>query len=244
MMKYGVVSTASLRADLRNWNWVYLAGRLHKPVRVLRGDGHVGLREDSESNLRAALATAVLMLPQSFDEQTLYEVWPHIVYCSFLPSFQHSLHHRAQTVVSLSYAGDVRMGVGESTSKMRNIVSPNLEVFRDLYAPHLCHLRQEGFIGCLSKEGTSRRFKHNATDGDLRHRLIGELPSVLKSAVQTRHAGASDLPSGLVIQAALCALVRRSSAAQTAKGILTAGFAKSAQYATSKIFRAQGLRLS
>lgn len=221
MMKYGVVSTASLRADLRNWNWVYLAGRLHKPVRVLRGDGHVGLREDSESNLRAALATAVLMLPQSFDEQTLYE-----------------------TVVSLSYAGDVRMGVGESTSKMRNIVSPNLEVFRDLYAPHLCHLRQEGFIGCLSKEGTSRRFKHNATDGDLRHRLIGELPSVLKSAVQTRHAGASDLPSGLVIQAALCALVRRSSAAQTAKGILTAGFAKSAQYATSKIFRAQGLRLS
>jgi translocator assembly and maintenance protein 41 len=70
-MKYGVVGTRDLRADLRQWHWVYLAGRMHKPVCFLAGSDE--LRDDVAVNVRAGLDTALLMLPAQFEEQTLYE---------------------------------------------------------------------------------------------------------------------------------------------------------------------------
>ena len=33
-LKYGVVSTENAIKDLRNWDHLYLSGRLHKPVKV------------------------------------------------------------------------------------------------------------------------------------------------------------------------------------------------------------------
>ena len=37
-IKYGVISRADLEADLMNWTTLYLAGRLHKPVKILECD--------------------------------------------------------------------------------------------------------------------------------------------------------------------------------------------------------------
>ena len=37
-IKYGVISRADLEADLMTWSTLYLAGRLHKPVRLLECD--------------------------------------------------------------------------------------------------------------------------------------------------------------------------------------------------------------
>jgi hypothetical protein len=34
MVKYGVVSTRSVLHDLHSWSSLYVAGRLHKPVRA------------------------------------------------------------------------------------------------------------------------------------------------------------------------------------------------------------------
>ena len=76
-MKYGIVSTDALRADLRHWHWVYLAGRMHKPVCVLTGIDHAGINGDVAANVRAALDAALLMLPGQFEEQMLYEVTAH-----------------------------------------------------------------------------------------------------------------------------------------------------------------------
>ena len=35
MIKYGVVNLDTLQKDLSQWDTLYLAGRLHKPVKIL-----------------------------------------------------------------------------------------------------------------------------------------------------------------------------------------------------------------
>ena len=52
-IKYGVVSAARLRGDLRDWSDLYLAGRLHKPVITLKDDEEISVAK--EANLGAAL---------------------------------------------------------------------------------------------------------------------------------------------------------------------------------------------
>jgi hypothetical protein len=62
MIKYGVVGLPTFLQDLHHWSHLYIGGRLHKPVAVLAA------QQDSQAaaqhNLRSALATALLLLPQ------------------------------------------------------------------------------------------------------------------------------------------------------------------------------------
>lgn len=74
-----------------------MAGRLHKPVRVL--ECQPGLHSALRSNLSAALTTALLLLPQHFSEEQLY-----------------------LNLAAISYTGDFRMVVGEDKNKVANIV--------------------------------------------------------------------------------------------------------------------------
>lgn len=69
-IKYGVVSIDDLISDLIQWDSLYLAGRLQKPVRVLRDDTRV--RMASRTNSLNALRVALLLLPERFDEEELF----------------------------------------------------------------------------------------------------------------------------------------------------------------------------
>ncbi|CAK9782480.1 mitochondrial matrix Mmp37 [Cutaneotrichosporon oleaginosum] len=115
-VKYGILSTATLTRDLEQWETLYVAGRLHKPVLTL----HLvpSLRAPLEANTRAALCLALLNLPPQFTELELWE-----------------------KVAGISYSGDPRMSVpgAENPEKVRNIVrGPGvLGAFRGLYAPHV-----------------------------------------------------------------------------------------------------------
>ena len=111
LIKYGVVNIDTLCTDLSEWTTLYLAGRLQKPVKILRDDPRVRLA--NQVNLLSALRTALLLLPENFTEKQLYS-----------------------TIAGISYRGDVRMSLpAENMSKVDNIVSNQMPNFRRLYAP-------------------------------------------------------------------------------------------------------------
>ncbi|KAB5545881.1 mitochondrial matrix Mmp37-domain-containing protein [Coniochaeta sp. 2T2.1] len=111
LVKYGVVNLDTLERDLREWDTLYLAGRLQKPVKILRDDARIRLA--NQINLLSALRTALLLLPPQFTERELYN-----------------------TIAGISYLGDPRMAFPtENPQKVANIVGNNLPHFRRLYAP-------------------------------------------------------------------------------------------------------------
>ena len=121
LIKYGVVNLDTLCRDLSQWDTLYLAGRLQKPVKILRDDPRVRLA--NQVNLISALRTALLLLPATFDELQLYG-----------------------TIAGISYMGDVRMSLPtENPHKVNNIVSNQLTHFRRLYAPLIDNLPNVSF---------------------------------------------------------------------------------------------------
>ena len=116
LIKYGVVNLDTLCEDLSEWRTLYLAGRLQKPVKILRDEPRVRLA--NQVNLISALRTALLLLPPTFTEHELYG-----------------------TIAGISYLGDPRMSLPtEDKSKVANIVGNNLPNFRRLYSPLIDNL--------------------------------------------------------------------------------------------------------
>jgi translocator assembly and maintenance protein 41 len=120
VVKYGVICIEDLLDDLLKWKWLYISGRLQKPV-VFLTDVHAepDLNEAVTYNLSSAACCAVLMMEDDVPFT-----------CSELFS----------TVAGLSYKGDFRMFVGEDKKKVTNIVRGSLTEFQDLYSPFLTDL--------------------------------------------------------------------------------------------------------
>ncbi|KAL2260118.1 hypothetical protein VTK26DRAFT_5995 [Humicola hyalothermophila] len=129
LIKYGVVQLGTLEKDLTQWDSLYLAGRLHKPVKILRDDPKIRLA--NQMNLLSALRTALLLLPPTFTEEELYG-----------------------TIAGISYLGDPRMSLPtENPRKVKNIVGNNMANFRRLYLPLIETLPNVDF----NDPGTSAR---------------------------------------------------------------------------------------
>ncbi len=121
LIKYGVVNLNTLYKDLSEWDTLYLAGRLQKPVKILRDDPRIRLA--NQVNLISAVRTALLLLPETFTERNLYD-----------------------TIAGISYLGDPRMSLGaENLNKVSNIVKHQLPNFRRLYAPLIENLPNVSF---------------------------------------------------------------------------------------------------
>ena len=221
LIKYGVVQTDHLVDDLLDWKYLYLAGRLHKPVEQLIEPSTASLKEALNINLKSAIHSALLLLDESFSEEQLY-----------------------MQVASLSYSGDFRMLYGENPAKVKNIVIPQVHMFRKLYQETLT---QDSLTRLVQWNSVSKTFYQDTTPSAVLHHL-NLLPKSLQRNLYLRHSqhGTQDLEDVLnslshsykvkmSVRKSIEAVVWRSSWLQSMKGIATAGFTKSIKYSMAKI---------
>ena len=109
MIKYGVIGQARLEADLRQWESLYVSGRMHKPVRILHPNHTI--EEANQVNLRSALAAALLLMPEEVGEMELF-----------------------RCICQVSYRGDIRMLFAEDPYKVDKIVDNSFQNLRALYS--------------------------------------------------------------------------------------------------------------
>ncbi|KAI8611451.1 mitochondrial matrix Mmp37 [Chytriomyces sp. MP71] len=176
-IKYGVISMKSLVGDLTNWNNFYVAGRMQKPIRILRGDSRVKLSNDQ--NLVNAVRAALLLLPEQFTEHQLYTA-----------------------IVGLSYLGDFRMIYGENPKKVENIVNAQVEFLRVLYLPVVEKLVDQ-FVaipeGMRYESGVSARdvMLQQRVDLKARGNLLFELPKKVRDKALGAYHKQSALDSAI-----------------------------------------------
>lgn len=227
MIKYGVISTTDLITDLLDWRDLYVAGRLQKPVEIIREPTSSKVQNALDLNLQSAVRSALLLLPKQFSEFEFYAA-----------------------IANLSYNGDFRMIFGENKNKVTNIVKPQIDNFRSLYAPTVELFKNvleyptadETSLGVLCRQDKSlpvilqhlnqlpkwpvRRIVREWNRG--RYRMDTE--DVLRAV-----AGSAKYQD--VVRKSLADIVWQSSVKQSIKNIPTAGIGKSVEYAWSKALK-------
>ncbi|KAI8592247.1 mitochondrial matrix Mmp37-domain-containing protein [Geranomyces variabilis] len=221
-IKYGVVSMDRLIRDLHDWETLYLAGRLQKPVKVLRSDARVNLA--NRRNLRASVRTALLLLPTEFTEEELF--------CA---------------IAGLSYTGDFRMKMGENPHKVFNIVYTQMDAFRELYKPVIEDLPNVNYVSesqivqdldaRLRAQLLQKLPKHLHDKIYLYHQAdsAGGSPTAALQEPQLSLSVASSPQLAQITERSLGDIVRWPAISQSLKGILTAGFSRAFVYAGRKL---------
>ncbi|ORY30376.1 mitochondrial matrix Mmp37 [Naematelia encephala] len=171
-VKYGVISSDRLKKDLEEWETLYVAGRLQKPVLPLLTPPE--LVSSIHKNLISTVSLSLLLLPPGpFSELLLWE-----------------------TIAGISYSGDPRMSVpgAENPEKVKNIVrgEGSLEGFRRLYQDVMIEFKERGLA--WAEDGDK---SETTSDWDWRGRGRGE--RLLKQPESPSHTAhlLSLLPSHL-----------------------------------------------
>ena len=234
LIKYGVISEKALVRDLFDWDFLYMAGRLQKPIKLIKSKEECQLNESKlsvdkktfdlalQTNLQNALHTALLLMPEQFTLEELFVC-----------------------ITSLSYSGDFRMVIGENKQKCSNIVKPQMERFIQLYKPYLI---KENFENNLICDFERRLIVQNLDQHTIYHHL-NLLPKKLIQTIinlkfKTTHyydieefiyklTSRSDYKE-LVAQS-VSSIVRYSSTTQSIKSGFTAGLTKSIFYSMRKL---------
>lgn len=213
-IKYGVTTVDALCTDLLHWDNLYLAGRMHKPVRIIRDDARVRLNQ--QVNLVSAARAALLTLPERFTEAELYT-----------------------RIAGFSYSGDPRMVMPmENRSKVGNIVRKQHPQFRDLYGRLVTSLpgvrwahgkdEMEQEVTTMAREKHLRKLPRTLVDR-LKRRY-----GPLEDDEQWARV-AADEQLGATIQKEIASIVRWPATVQTAKSILSNGPIKSIKYGAAKL---------
>ncbi|KAK7048374.1 kinesin-like protein [Favolaschia claudopus] len=221
-IKYGVTTVDNLCSDLLNWRSLYLAGRMHKPLRIIKDDARVRLTQ--QVNLTSAVRAALLTLPADFSETQLFE-----------------------RIAGISYLGDPRMMLpAENRNKVLNIVRHQAPQFKELYhrlvvglpgvhwSPYSSAIQQD--VTPHARAAHLKKLPSNLLSGVRNsYDRSSSTPAYEadESAYWIRLAGDDQLP--VTMGQVLRGIVRYPATVQSLKGIISAGAGKSARYSAAKI---------
>ncbi|KAI8375356.1 mitochondrial matrix Mmp37-domain-containing protein [Choanephora cucurbitarum] len=221
-IKYGVVSIEKLCKDLIDWETLYLAGRMHKPVKILRDDARVRLA--NQVNLTEAVRVALLTLPETFTEEELFV-----------------------RIAGISYQGDFRMIVGENPNKVRNIVTSQMDNFHRLYYSLLDDLPNVTTLnGGRLQQNNNPRFRglmvkklpktlyDKVIQQHLRYAASNNLSVAEDKSILYEQVAQSEALNSY-IDKSLTEIIARTAITQSIKGIFTAGPIKTSRYAGEKL---------
>jgi len=227
-MKYGVIQKDNLENDLLNWENLYIAGRLHKPVRWIKREGQT-LNQCFTINHEHTVRTALLLLPKIFNEVDLY-----------------------LSIASLSYIGDPRMLMGENPKKVVNLVTPIVPQYRSMYKDAFSKLGRTVDLKVVGMSHNQQLQPHPTAiysqdvSPAARWTLCEGLPLVLRrilllnnrrrfSYAMRRINREINPPKKTAIRAALSSVVAKAASAQSLKGLFTIGLFKSTIYIAQKV---------
>ncbi|XP_065324005.1 phosphatidate cytidylyltransferase, mitochondrial-like isoform X2 [Gordionus sp. m RMFG-2023] len=193
-----------------------------KIVNVDPPDTDIRLKNAYEKNLSSALRCSLLLLPEKFTDQMLF-----------------------QTITSLSYKGDFRMYFAEDVNKINNIVGKQKSEFKILYKD----LITNQFKPYLHANNDLTHFEQDTRD-DVIFAHLNQLPSHLAYLLHKEFirkfrkmydqeesfslmAKWPELP--VYINKCLRRIVLISSAKQSLKGLFTTGIINSLLYSLRKL---------
>ena len=248
-LKYGIVQYEDLCTDLQHWKFLYLAGRLHKPVVTFKNDKHIQLLQQ-QHNLPAALAAALL-----------------IQYNNDHPENQNTATAAAplsslySVIASLSYQGDPRLTLAaEDPNKIAQLVAPqHLLRWQSLYADAMLNLQTAGYFSF-----DHHTYRWDQTNPHAHHCLWQSLPPHVRQqcgyhppsssnknnnsnhhhtnnkddatvSLRLLSTAAQALPTVLA-----SSIVAPAARYQSFKGLFTAGMTRSIRYAFRKLQKGRG----
>jgi translocator assembly and maintenance protein 41 len=230
-LKYGVVSSDDMIRDLIHWDYLYLAGRMHKPIvnielsppssnRKIKSHRTNEIDDAQRTNLLSAVSASLLLHSSSYDEEQTSSISTSNLY---------------STIAGLSYSGDVRMQIGaEDPNKVSKLVeTPGMmERWDEKYLDTISNLQSMGLLSMVARNNSSisTNLETNLSDVNIRKQLVQNLPLRLRNH--------SDLIVGsqgsLILRQELVKIVAPAARSQSIKGFFTAGVVKSWRYALAK----------
>ena len=222
--KYGIVQVDDLARDLSYWTYLYLAGRMQKPVvtivdREIRSDTRMTIQHlQDQCNLPAALSASLLLLQNNNNnnETSTATVDDCRLY---------------QQIASLSYSGDPRMTAGaEDPDKVSKLVQTpgQLPRFRQQYQDALKDLETTGVLSVSTEtvggSSAAKSLSWDSSSPTARKLLWDRLPPGLQGT------GDND-----ALATTLASIVAPAARYQSMKGLATAGLRRSWSYAARKL---------
>lgn len=182
-LKYGVTSIDNLVDDLINWRTMYVSGRLHKPVAIIRNSPKIKLLQ--QYNLINAVKLSLLLLSNKNIDKSEFIIT------------ENELYHQ---IASLSYIGDPRLKVkGENPNKVNNIVSNQFNQFSEMYLP----LIENYFPTIIQKLDNNNFIVNNSSES--KASLLVDLPRAFRKRVYSKYASkfTNELNDDLIAQSVL-----------------------------------------
>ena len=259
LIKYGVISEQALTRDLFDWDYLYVSGRLQKPVKIVKPHSNDDKKTATASTASTATTTATkqtvmdtskykspLYTTSSSFQQALHTNLKNALHTALLlmPS-KFTLQELFVCITTLSYMGDFRMVIGENKQKCTNIVLPQMDRFLDLYKPYLIRASVENVLKCDLESGKIEQ----TLSPDIVYHHLSQLPkNLLKTIVKLNYKDdhyydleeyiyklTSRVDYKQMVAQGVSEIVKRSATAQSAKGVLTAGVGKSLKYSWRKL---------